>query len=421
MFHINVDNQNNFSKNSEVFEVFEGETYEISARYKGEFGESFSAYLGIIFLDKEEKEKERRIRWLNDFSGEEKNTQIVFKSLSKKIILIYRINIETPITSKSSFWLEPIENLTLKQTQTLEDFDDPEKIVFPRKKELEQIEEEILEKNLVWIFGSPRSGSSWLALQLLSHGTHSINELHLTEHLGSPHVGFLDLTYMRWFDSCKNLKGYFFSDMYKSTWMYYLKKLILNRINAQIGNIDRKIILKEPSAASGSDIISDCFTKSHIIFLLRDGRDIIDSIVDASQEGGFMNLARGIAPITKHNRTDFIEYRARLWVNLVDNLLKTYEIHPDKLKIIIKYEDLLKTTKEILKQIYDFLEIKINDKELDEIITKFNFKNIPIENRGTKKFARSASPGQWKNNFNEKEKEIMEKIMRPTLDKLGYT
>ena len=287
--------------------------------------------------------------------------------------------------------------------------------------ELTPLEEDELEKNLVWLFGSSRSGTSWLSLELLSYRTNSINELHITEHLGSPNIGTLDLTFSRWYDECKNLGGYFFSEKYKKTWKHYLRKLILNRIYSQVGDFNKKIILKEPSAVSGSDIISECLPNSRIIFLLRDGRDVIDSILDGRQKNGFMTKARNTPPITEQNRFNFIENRAKFWVYLNENLLKTYECHQEKLRILIKYEELLKNTKKILAMIYEFLEIKITNDELTDLITKFSFENIPQEKKGPGKFHRSASPGEWKKHFNEKEKKVMEEIMKSTLNKLGYT
>jgi len=45
-------------------------------------------------------------------------------------------------------------------------------------------EELILEKNLVWIFADRRSGTTWLALELLSHNTKIMDEPLIGLHLG---------------------------------------------------------------------------------------------------------------------------------------------------------------------------------------------------------------------------------------------
>jgi len=49
---------------------------------------------------------------------------------------------------------------------------------------LSEKEENILEKNLVWIFGTHRSGTTWLATELLSYKTYAWNEPYIGGHLG---------------------------------------------------------------------------------------------------------------------------------------------------------------------------------------------------------------------------------------------
>ena len=51
---------------------------------------------------------------------------------------------------------------------------------------------------------------------------------------------------------------------------------------------------------------------------------------------------------------------------------------------------------------------------------KFTFENLHPEQKGPGKFARSASPGKWRDNFSEEEKKVLEKIMGPLLRILGY-
>jgi len=66
------------------------------------------------------------------------------------------------------------------------------------------------------------------------------------------------------------------------------------------------------------------------------------------------------------------------------------------------------------------LQISIDDVELKKIIEKYDFKNIPSKKRGPGKFFRSAKVGGYKDNFSEKEQEIMISLMGETLKKAGY-
>jgi len=291
--------------------------------------------------------------------------------------------------------------------------------VLPKIEELTIQEENELEKNIVWIFGGRRSGTTWLGKQLLSHNTFYIHEPTLAEHLGVQLSPGSENSIRR-IDASNETKNYFFSDVYKKTWSYYLKKLILHRIHAQVNDIKKKIIIKEPvTLLDVSDIISYSMPSSKIILLIRDGRDIIDSLIDARQKGGWLAKTTK-AIIQKHDRPQFIKRRAKIWIKQTENLLKTFENSSKKQTILIKYEDLRHQTFETTMKIYKFLNIDISDKELEEKISKYSFEAIPKEEKGKGKFIRSASPGKWKENFSNDEIKIMNKIMGNTLKKLNY-
>ncbi|HUS50584.1 MAG TPA: sulfotransferase domain-containing protein [Candidatus Paceibacterota bacterium] len=281
-------------------------------------------------------------------------------------------------------------------------------------------DEEVLEKNLVWIFGSARSGTTWLADQLLSFNTKIINEPHITEFLDmSAHHKHPEIS--RSYDEFKKNPNYFFSDEYKNTWNYYLRKLILNRFHVEARDLSKRIIVKEPGGLGASDIISKCLPNCKMIIMIRDPRDIIDSIWDGTQKNGFMSKLTAVTPKHKKDRINFIRGQSRWWIKLMENLLETYKKQSRNKVIQVRYEEIRNNTFDILKRIYQFLEIEIKDETIEEIICKYSFKNIPSSQKGSGKFFRSASPGKWKENFSDDEKNIMNEIMSNTLKKLGYT
>ena len=279
--------------------------------------------------------------------------------------------------------------------------------------ELTPEQEVILEKNITWLFGTARSGTTWLALQLLQYRTKSISEPLLERHLSVP-AGIQDL---RFIDNPQKNPSYFFSEEYKKTWMFFLRKLILNRIFSEVQSIHKWIIIKELITWGGCEILSECLKNSKIIILLRDGRDVVDSGVEATSPGGFMTKKLGLNP--KSRPAKIIE-QSKIWTSATKDLLKSYDKKPKDLRYKIKYEDLRKNTLEELKKIYKFLEIDVPIDKLQKIVTNFTFENLPPEQKGPGKFARSATPGKWKDNFNDEEKKVMEEIMGPTLRMLGY-
>jgi len=290
--------------------------------------------------------------------------------------------------------------------------------VFEPKNELSDEQENILERNLVWIFGANRSGTTWLALQIHQDNNYFLDETLVGEHLG---ISIRKIDKMeRQYDINLNRDDYFFSTKYKKEWQFYLRKLIFNRIYSQFQDITKKVILKEPNSSVGADIISECFPMSRIIILLRDPRDILDSRVDALSEKGW-STKQGWNPITEKNRIQFIERECLLWVQLIKILIKVRENHHKDFQKTIKYEDLRENTSEVLQKIFSFLAISIDEKKLQNIVDELSYEKIPPSEKGEGKMVRAASPGKWKEHFNADEVAKMESIMGDTLNQLGYS
>ena len=286
-------------------------------------------------------------------------------------------------------------------------------------KELSQEEEDILEKNIVWLFGPRRSGTTWLGKQLLSYNTHYIHEPDITAHFEMPMNPNAEKLERR-IDYKKKFDSYFFSEKYKKTWTYYLRKLIIHRIFAQIQDNSKKIIVKEPSSLlDASDIIAEATPKSKKIILMRDGRDVIDSLLYARQKTGWL-VKKQEALLNNKQRSSFISHRAKFWVHQTEILKKTYENTSPNLRIIVRYENLRKNTAEELEKIYKFLDIDISIEKIKNLVEKYKFENIPSDEKGKGKFYRSATPEKWKENFSKKEVDVMNQIMGDTLKKNGY-
>jgi len=169
--------------NSPIIDIKPHQRYLVHTRFLGIEGMSYSAYLCVIIFDSENEQIVKCIRWLNDFSGEEKDYKIIFTapSQAKFVSLGYRINNETPVKSDMKVRFTPVLSLKLEETNELEDsFDDLTKFKIPKLKQLTESEEEKLEKNMVFILAMQRSGTTWLATRLLNHEGNIIwNEPHL--------------------------------------------------------------------------------------------------------------------------------------------------------------------------------------------------------------------------------------------------
>lgn len=433
IINIVLSKKEKYSDSSSKMSIIPEKKYKVTIEYVGIKGKPYCAYFGAIILNADNKEIERKIEWLNDFSNSKNKINIVFKvpSDGKYLVYGYRINSETPLKSPCNYKVLPLEEVKVSETENdvPEKFDVPENFRLPRVKELTAEDEDVLEKKLVWIFASPRSGTSWLAGKLLSGYTKFMDEPYIAAHLGllgnvvlelqGPLSFLLSNEILRAKDFLAKQPSYFFSDRYEDTWKFYLRKLILNRIHSQFVDLDTVIVIKEPNGSLAADIVSQCLPKSKILIILRDGRDIIDSKIDALQEGGW-GTYEGKFSLPKNKKTQFIYFHSKLWVKQIEVLQKTFNQHRKDLRLMIKYEDLLKDTKNTLKKIFELLKISITEWELEEITDKYRFENIPKEIRGEGKVVRSASPRKWKEHFNDEEKKIINKIMGDSLKNIGY-
>jgi Sulfotransferase family len=286
--------------------------------------------------------------------------------------------------------------------------------------ELSWEEEVRLEKNLVWIFASPRSGTTWLASQLLSHNTKILGEPLIGSHLADSRE--LGNTYIRRFEEHRQREHYFFSSKYEEVWQVYVRRLILNRIHAQFQDLSSTIIVKEPNGSMAADLIAQCLPNSKIIIVLRDGRDVLNSKITALSKGGYAEkMSKGVfKPLAGSRRRNHLLLSARDWAKLVDVLLATFEHHNPQLRYLIRYEDLLSDTYHEVRKMYNFIDIEIGEDRLSSIVENTAFENLPSESKGIGTTVQFAKAGGWKEGFDDDEKAVIEEIIGKGLRKLGY-
>jgi len=285
---------------------------------------------------------------------------------------------------------------------------------------------ENLEKKLVWVCGTPRSGSTWLASNILRRkGIRMIDELMIGAQVGAfldnPQVhwnifqGKYKARYTRIVDAVRD--DLFFSSKYEEKWIKSLRNFVLSRISAQFGysGYDH-IVLKSPNESHGSDVLLKCFPNSKLIFLIRDGRDVIDS-----RQSKFQNPRKGArGPETPEERKFRIGHFSMMWNIMIETTQKAYENHDPDLRILVKYEDLRQESEREIKRIFEFLGYHLSEDEIKEIADLTSFENVPSEMKGEDKNIRKAKPGGFHDYFSDEEIKIMNKIMGENLTKFGY-
>jgi hypothetical protein len=287
---------------------------------------------------------------------------------------------------------------------------------------------------LAWIFGSSRSGSTWL-LRMLAELDRvvPIDDPHLGHHLGiwrpiplawatakdQPKLGTLA-------DYKREKRHYLFSDQYREVWMPQLRSLIGARFQAQAaediaeaGGIDRPIVVVKEPGSHAADTIMDLFPASSLIFLLRDGRDVVDSWLDGYRDGSWAT-DEGAYPLDDTGRPALIRWQSSVWLHRTEVVQETYaRTHPDR-RVMIRYEEMRADPVAALESIGSKLGIEAERKHLKRIAAANQFSRVPRRKRGSGREIRRAKPGGWAKHMSREEILAMHEILAPKLDELGY-
>src|SRR5919112_496966 len=158
------------------------------------------------------------------------------------------------------------------------------------------------ENRLAWIFGSSRSGSTWL-LKMLSdlEAVVPVDDPHLGHHLGVWRP--IPLAWA----ACE----------------YPPPLSTLLEVKAE-----------EPGSHV-APFLAELFPRSKVIFLLRDGRDVVDSWLDAYSEGSWA-IPGGAFPVSEEGRIPLIRWLSEVWAFRSREVRKAYEARAAEDRILIR-------------------------------------------------------------------------------------
>jgi hypothetical protein len=308
-----------------------------------------------------------------------------------------------------------------------------------------------LERRLVWMMGSPRTGSTWL-LRLILHpwgvgrtptgidpsrfrprggNVIPVNESYLLHHLGpmrDPLPPPTSTSSVVLNDLRRADPAYFFSEEFESEWRGPLRELALRRFDAQARRAEREheltdplLIIKEPNGSHAAELVADLLPTSRMIFLLRDGRDVIDSMMDADSEGGWRTRTEGVEPlISPEQRMAAVRRQAHLWLVRVEATERACRRLGPEGSITTRYEDLLADTEGELTKLDAWLGIQRSPAQVRAAVRSNRFGSLRNRLRGRRKGVRAASPGLWRENLTPDEQAAVDELIGEKLSALGY-
>ncbi len=314
-----------------------------------------------------------------------------------------------------------------------------------------------LEGRLVWMWGSPRSGSTWLLRQLTwplfpepeattifrtpgpdrdpgrPYDALPVDESFISNHL-SPAFGDpreVEGEYVP--GTINNYLGgrpvYAYSQAYREVWAPEARRFALVRLYAFIERAraegiattpDPMLIIKEVNGSHAADLVMALMPRSRALFLVRDGRDVVDSLMHAYAPGGFLARHQGYSYSSPEERLEGVAWASRLWSCNVDMTLRAIDAHTPGLSRTIRYEDLLADNGAKIDDLNAWLGLERTRAELDAMLSATAFDAVPDKRRGTTERNRAAQPGLWRDNLSDEEQQVCVEIMGPRLKRLGY-
>jgi hypothetical protein len=270
-------------------------------------------------------------------------------------------------------------------------------------------------ENIIWIFGSGRTGSTWLGGMMGGLRNHSVwNEPYVGEVFGSAY-------YLRSWDWQREREGYILSHRHKQLWLRSMRDLILDGAKVRYPEANGYLVIKEPHGSIAAPLLMEALPESRMVFLVRDPRDVVASRLDAHKQGSWTGkvMGKGEERFADVDPVAFVKSAARMYLQDIEKVRQAYDEFEGR-KALIKYESLRSETFEELKKMYSSLSIPVAEEQLQRVVERHNWENIPENQKGTGKARRKASPGSWREDLTAEQAALIEQITAPVLEEF-YT
>ena len=267
--------------------------------------------------------------------------------------------------------------------------------------------------NIVWIFCTSRSGSTWLRSML--------EDIAPGETWEEPKVaklfgGFYESALEEQLNSTNFVMG----NPTRESWISSIRNFVLDAAWACNPSLraDQYLLVKEPDGATGAPLMMEALPESRMLLLIRDPRDVASSALDATKGGGWMYEASrttGGKVRSERKPAIFVKRRSKTYMRQITNAKRAYDAHEGP-KALVRYEDLRADTLGTMRRLCKELAIPVGEEHLTRVIEKHSWENISTREKGEGKFYRSATPGGWREDLTPEQATTVESITAPLLE-----
>ncbi|MDE2483309.1 MAG: sulfotransferase [bacterium] len=301
-----------------------------------------------------------------------------------------------------------------------------------------------LERDSIWLFSSARAGSTWLGTDILCSNDRArpVDESGIgrmfaplrwdperffeLDRRAAEYVesGFAFETGARVRRSAvlppfersfanMTLENQILSRRTERVFYRMLRETTLEHVVAEWGVRDyERIVFKCPNDAHGADHIMRAFPRSRMIFLMRDGRDVMRSRFSSFGSEELAETAhRGL-------RKYAIAFYSHWWNFQNDIIAAAYDAHDPALRAFVRYEDLRAEPHRVVDELLRQLALPETQERIAELVEATALERFG--DRGESRPRQQGRVGAYRESFSEEEIALMNAIMGPNLARYGY-